>query len=248
MHRNFRLTLIPLLVVAAATAAEPAAAAVPAVETSNGLPKLSPFELRNSRPGPAVAANETIEFAGVSSIGKKTDLIFYDKTAKKSHWIAKGETKEGIAVLNYDERREEAVVKVNGVEKTLALRKGGTMSGAPRPVPNLPVGFNNAVHAPLPAPVSAQLPIPSNMLPAPASIDANAAQATPPPAPGSPAEIQKKQETEARMLVSDLLEIGMAQRRAYEEAQRKASEGGTQPTTSTDATQPAPAQPNQPVR
>jgi hypothetical protein len=30
------------------------------------------------------------------------------------------------------------------------------------------------------------------------------------------------------MLVSDLLEIGMAQRRAYEEAQRKAAEGGAQ--------------------
>jgi hypothetical protein len=29
------------------------------------------------------------------------------------------------------------------------------------------------------------------------------------------------------MLVSDLLEIGMAQRKAYEEAQRKASDGAT---------------------
>jgi hypothetical protein len=49
-----------------------------------------------------------------------------------------------------------------------------------------------------------------------------------PAAPPTPAEIQTRQETEARMLVSDLLEIGMAQRRAYEEAQRKASEGTPQ--------------------
>ena len=32
-----------------------------------------------------------------------------------------------------------------------------------------------------------------------------------------------KQEREARMLVSDLLEIGMQQRKAYEEAARKAA-------------------------
>jgi len=46
-----------------------------------------------------------------------------------------------------------------------------------------------------------------------------------PSGPPTP-ETQAKQETEARMLVSDLLEIGMAQRRAYEEAQRKAAEAG----------------------
>jgi hypothetical protein len=40
----------------------------------------------------------------------------------------------------------------------------------------------------------------------------------PPPAPGSIAQ----QETEARMLVSDLLEIGIQQRKAYEDAQKKA--------------------------
>ena len=34
-----------------------------------------------------------------------------------------------------------------------------------------------------------------------------------------------RQEEEARMLVSDLLEIGMAQRKAYEEAQKKAASG-----------------------
>jgi hypothetical protein len=33
-----------------------------------------------------------------------------------------------------------------------------------------------------------------------------------------------KQEREARMLVSDLLEIGMQQRKAYEEAQKKAQQ------------------------
>ncbi|HRE04877.1 MAG TPA: hypothetical protein PKX00_04660 [Opitutaceae bacterium] len=45
------------------------------------------------------------------------------------------------------------------------------------------------------------------------------APTVPLPPPSSPAEAER----EARMLVSDLLEIGMQQRKAYEEAQRKAS-------------------------
>src|SRR5262245_43729990 len=102
MRAATRIVLLPLF----------SATALISAETTAGLPKNSPFELRGGPSAPA-AANETLEFAGVSLIGKKTDLIIYDKTAKKSHWIAKGETKEGISVLNYDERREEAVVRVN---------------------------------------------------------------------------------------------------------------------------------------
>lgn len=56
-----------------------------------------------------------------------------------------------------------------------------------------------------------------------------------PAAPGGPATVstlpalakpgsQAEQEREARMLVSDLMEIGMQQRKAYEEAQRKAAQ------------------------
>ena len=44
-----------------------------------------------------------------------------------------------------------------------------------------------------------------------------------PAALGSP----EQQQREARMLVSDLLEIGVQQRKAYQEAKLKASQGGT---------------------
>jgi len=195
-----------------------------------GLPKNSPFMPPAGSAPVAATANETIEFAGVSSVGKRTDLIFYDKTAKKSHWIAKGETKEGIAVLNYDERREQAVVKINGVEKTLILRKAAGPHGSPQPVAPMPTGFNVAPPTqPLPAApgVATATPLPD--------AQANAIPVAPPPptAPKSDVpltpEIRSRQETEARMLVSDLLEIGMAQRKAYEEAQRRAAQGGTQP-------------------
>lgn len=227
-----RFAPFPLLL-AAATAAE-----------TTGLPKNSPFQLRGGPAAPAAAANETLELAGVSSIvGKKPDLILYDKTAKKSHWIAEGETKEGIAVINYDERREEAVVKVNGVQKTLALRKTAGPVGV-RPVATLPAGFNTPLPAPLPAPMSAPQSAADGFAPSTASSTDGPRSAAPAPAaPGSPAEIQTRQETEARMLVSDLLEIGMAQRRAYEEAQRKAAGGITPQPATSETPQVVPAQP-----
>src|SRR2546423_1868543 len=112
-----RAVFLPLAVAAAVFAAEP-------VEPATPIAKESPFKSRGAG-APAAAANETLEFAGVSTVtGKKPDLIFHDKTAKKNYWIAEGETKEGISVLKYDQRRETVVVKVNGTEKTLALRKG----------------------------------------------------------------------------------------------------------------------------
>jgi hypothetical protein len=240
MPSHVRILFCPLLI----------AAAIAADEKTGGLPKTSPFTLRGGSATPATGPGETIEFAGVSSTKKRTDLIFYDKTAKKSHWIAPGETKEGISVLNYDERRDEAVVKVNGVQKTLALRKVAPPAGAARGVPNLPGGFNQPLPAALPAPVSAQLPVPTGTVVA-SNNTADPAANQPVPPSGSPAEIQKKQETEARMLVSDLLEIGMAQRRAYEEAQRKAADGTAQnsPTaSSTTEGLPTQSQPNQPAR
>src|SRR5687768_16583530 len=150
MHFNVRLVLSPLVL----------AVAVEAAEGTSGLSKKSPFELRGGPASPVAAASETIEFAGVSSVGKKIDLIFYDKTAKKSHWIAQGETREGIAVINYDERRDEAVVKINGVQKTLPLRKPTGPVGAGRPAAPLPAGFNTPVLTPVNSAVSI-VPIPA---------------------------------------------------------------------------------------
>jgi hypothetical protein len=213
--------------------------ALHAADATGGLPKESPFKLRGGPAAPAASVSETIEFAGVSSIGKKTDLIFYDKTTKKSHWITPGETKEGIAVINYDEGREEAVVKINGVQKTLALRKPSGPVGTARAVAHQPSGFNTPAPVALPSPVAVQpatenFPAAANTAGPAANAGDSAAQAN--AAPSTPAQVQQKQETEARMLVSDLLEIGMAQRRAYEEAQRKAAQGNS-PGTPAEANQ-----------
>ena len=108
--------LVPLALVAPELAAQ----------AGNPLPKVSPFGSAAGPAAAAAAAPEAIEFAGVSTIGRQTDLIFRNKTAKKSTWITKGETKDGITVLNYDADKEQAVVRIDGVQKVLSLKKATT--------------------------------------------------------------------------------------------------------------------------
>jgi hypothetical protein len=205
------------------------------------LPKNSPFMPPAGAAGPSAAASETIEFTGMSSVGQRIDLIFHDKSTKKNHWIGIGETKEGIAVLNYDSPREQAVIKLNGVEKILIMRKG---AGAANTLNQSVAAPNPALNLNLPPPSSQALwqkiqqPPPSSTVPKVEAPAAPANQETPTTPPAI-----AKQETEARMLVSDLLEIGMAQRKAYEEAQRKASEGNATPAAGQS---PTPAQPDRP--
>ena len=235
-----RSVFLPLVLAAAACAAE--------TTSGTSLPRQSPF-LPPGGAAPTAAPAETLEFTGVSLIGTKADLVFHDKAAKKSHWIAEGDTKDGIAVLRYDARRQQAVVKVNGVEKVLSLRKGSGPVNAPAAAQPLPTGFNVPVaNAAVPVPVGAPVPPAAAPVASAPVPTAPVAAATKPDNPATP-EAQVKAETEARMLVSDLLEIGMAQRKAYEEAQRKAAEGNASPTPAPGATQPSagtPAQPEKP--
>ena len=53
----------------------------------------SPFMPPEAVSASSVSSGETIEFAGVI-VGRKTDLIFYDKVLKKSRWVSLGETNE----------------------------------------------------------------------------------------------------------------------------------------------------------
>jgi hypothetical protein len=211
--RSPRRALLPaaglLLLPLAARAGEPA---------PSGLPRQSPFAPPGAPAAETSAAPaENLEFAGVSSVGKRTDLIFHDREAKRTHWIGVGESKAGIQVVGYDSRREQAILKVNGADKVLPLRKGSKPSGAPVAVP-APV---TTPDAPPPGVVFAQ-PFPGLGRPEAIGDTPTTLQPVPPAPP-------QRQEAEARMLVSDLLEIGMAQRRAYEEAQRRQAQANPPP-------------------
>ena len=162
------------------------------------------------------AAGETLEFAGVNIMSTRTFVNVFDKQAKKGRWIVVGSMDAGINVLTYDPQREQIVVKVGDQQKTLTLRKSTTTFGpTPQPVAIMPPAAGFSVAAPSPVPPS---PVPAEATPLPiASI----------PTPEQPAKplTVSRQEEEARMLVSDLLEIGMAQRKAYEEKQKNSTAG-----------------------
>ena len=187
----------------------------------------------------AASPSETLEFAGINVMGAKTFVSVYDKQAKKGRWIAVGGSDAGISVLAYDPRREQIVVKSGDSQKTLTLRKSTGALNAPIPADVLPpaAGFAAPPIAPVvekiqpPPPGSTDLTGPANP-PAGPGFDPN----TKPAGEAKPLTVAR-QEEEARMLVSDLLEIGMAQRKAYEHAQTRAA-GGPPDQTAAPATPP----------
>lgn len=174
-------------------------------------------------PAATVTSVDDLEFAGVMGVGGKTMVSLIDKQSKKSFWVETGTTSAGVTVVKYDAAKDEVTVRVNGTEKVLPLRAGTGVVNGP------------SAQAGQPAQSGATAP-------------ATAPQTLTPISQLSPA----RQEEEARMLVSDLLEIGMAQRKAYEEAQRRAASGQpaqpAQPAAAQASTQPAPVQPTQPAQ
>ncbi len=188
------------------------------------LPKESPF-MPTAGGAVTVGASEAWEFAAVQTVEKKTSVYIYDRPSKKGRWIAVGDTADGIAVKSYDAARDLVAVRVGGVDKTLALRKASASNGAATPAPAAATAAAWNVPPPATAPAAAPVAPPTDT---PAALPT--VPQPPPPAPGTIAH----QEQEARMLVSDLLEIGMVQRKAYEEAQKKAAaEKASRPVAAT---------------
>lgn len=200
------------------------------VAAQSEMPKGSPFMAA----GPAAATfapNETIEFAAVRTIGKQTDINLYDTQGKKTHWIPVGGTVDGMTVVGYDARREVVMAKIGGVDKTLPLRKSRAAGGGPAPMMTAPaMSFNTPPPAQETFVQKIQPPPPASA-PAATGETPLAAPTQPAPTPAQPAVplTIARQEEEARMLVSDLLEIGMAQRKAYEEKQKQAADPNAAP-------------------
>ena len=161
------------------------------------LTRESPF-LPAGATAAAPAESATLQLAGISVIEPQIYVLLVDtaNAAKsRSRWIAIGTKVDDLEVLSCDVNKDEAVVRVGSEVKTLALRKpAGAKNGATAALPGQ--SFSN----PLVGPAGGALP------------------------QVAPLVTREEKEREARMLVSDLLEIGMRQRKAYEEAQRKAAE------------------------
>lgn len=184
-----------------ATLAAPAAsrAAQP-----GSLPEQSPF-----LPPPAAAAPAPIDNAagyqlsGMTVVGRDTLLSITREADKRSTWIPVGKTLGEVTVVRYDAAHDQAVIRVAGREHTLTMRQPTIVSA--------------------PAAVTPLIPAPSVAATPPVAPGADPAT-VPAPVVMPPLSAQEEKEMEARMLVTDLLEIGQRQRQAYAEAQRQAAE------------------------
>lgn len=168
----------------------------------------SPFGAAAGAGGSAAAPAQAYELAGASVVGRDVLVCIVDRQAKHSEWIPVGGSVGAIRVLSYDQDRDRAVVTVSGERKELVLRKA-TTSGAAAQEPQ----FASMAVAPKPLP----------------PVSSGTVEIPPEPAPANMSQ-QAREQMEARMLVSDLLEIGVQQRKAYQEARQKAAQAPAQPS------------------
>jgi hypothetical protein len=160
-------------------------------------------------PAGAVAAavntpGEAYELAGSTVQGTDISVCIFERQKKHSRWIPVGGDVDGIHVVSYDAANDTAVVTISGSRKELTMRK--------------------AVVASTNASQGNRLP---QVVSPPAALVTPIASATQEPAPAATAAQDQK---EARMLVSDLLEIGVQQRKAYQDAKLKAAQGAGTPS------------------
>lgn len=140
------------------------------------------------------------ELVGMSVAGGNTFLSILRQGDQRSTWIGVGKTVGEITVLRYDPAKDLAVIRAGEKELTLTLRQARIVpaSGSPQPLAVSPLLSSSAL-------ATGAFPADPAVMKMPAL---------------SPRE---EKEMEARMLVTDLLEIGQRQRAAYQEAHRKAS-------------------------
>ena len=193
---NPRLPLSPGLIPALAALAAVAVGGVVTGRAQTTLVGNSPFAPSGLGGAGAAAAPQDFELAGSTAEGSAVTICVYERRTKHSQWIPVGGIGDGIKVVSYDGTHDRAVVIVAGVRKEISMRKA--TYGAPLPVSGYrPMPTVASVPAPAPEPVGGPPP---------------AATATP-----------EQEQREARMLVSDLLEIGVQQRKAYQDAKQKAA-------------------------
>jgi len=141
----------------------------------------------------SAAVSAKYQLSGMIVTGKDTLISITRLSDRQSFWIPLGSTVNEVTALSYNADQDEATVRAHGETLNLPLSK---------PLVTAPVARSAAA---VTVAASAAAPALSPPLPSLAS---------------APPEVQER---EARMLVTDLLEIGQQQRKAYEEAQKKAA-------------------------
>lgn len=176
---------------------------LPGVVLQAGEQPLNPFRKNGAAavdtPPASDADLDALQLSGISMIGSERLFNLVDTRTQRSFWIPLKGSQNGFTVTAFDRDNDKIVVKRGAFTRTIALRKSVLVA----PTPSRPA-------AP-PAPVVSSMP-PLNELPKEGVAELKD--------PKTPAEI-KQAEFEARMMVSDLLEISMRER----ERQRAIREG-----------------------
>ncbi len=153
---------------------------------------------------PAPAGDSRYELDGILVLDQPTVLIA-DLEKENARWLKIGDTFGELQVVSVDQKNNTVLVKISGASKTLPLKKAT-------------IGTSVAITAGTDTSNPGQ----------PASGEAVAATAAEPQTPQGPATLEERQAKEAREFVSDLLEIGIQQRRAWEEKQAAEAKAATQ--------------------
>lgn len=165
----------------------------------------------NTTPGLA-----TLELVGIAVIDKQPRFGLRDVGTNRAYWMGLNEEQDGLTIVAYNSAQNTATVQGRGGSRMLVLKNETITSAAPAPM-------TPSVQAPA-APMQ---PRPTNVA---ASAPRPVPQPEPVPANLTPEQVKQRQaETEARMLVSDLMEISMQERARYAEEQRKRAAGQTSP-------------------
>jgi len=163
----------------------------------------SPFAPAGAPAGSAEKAPAAdFELAGSSVQGSQVTVCIFERQKKHSAWIPVGGEADGVHVISFDRAHDTAEVTIEGAHKQLAMQKA-LVASSNAPSSNKPPAGRT----------------PPGLLPVVSS---------PPEAPPAPSAAARDQR-EARMLVSDLLEIGVQQRKAYQDAKLKAASGTPTP-------------------
>jgi hypothetical protein len=162
----------------------------------------SPFAPSGNAVVTGSAPAQDYELAGSTSEDKQVSVCIFERQTKRSAWIPVGGNVDGIHVISFDNNHDTAVVMVAGQRKEISMRKAMVAKSTGAAPQARPAFAANAVTTEPAAPIA------SAPQPAPAATTA-----------------PEQEQREARMLVSDLLEIGVQQRKAYQDAKQKAASG-----------------------
>jgi hypothetical protein len=166
------------------------------MRAGSSLVSESPFAPPGATAAQASGQGESFELAGSSVQGSDVTVCIFERQKKHSVWIPVGGDVDGVHVISYNALNDTAVVTISGSRKELSMRKAAIASMNPIQSGRAPLF---AAAPPDMAPIAAA----PNQLAAPVVQD----------------------QREARMLVSDLLEIGVQQRKAYQDAKMRAAQG-----------------------